>query len=229
MDHEVTEHIPSDCVEQSVPEVASLAQSGLLTIDRIIADSRHILRLVVAPAGTNRGIRGVAVAVGDKFSGSGCGDLLVGVDLSSAEAVISALEEAGRNEAAALVVRADHLSASVVKSAWDSGVALLSVLSRTSWQVVYQLIADTLKNAQAIPDSSVDEVNDLFELCELYASSLGGPVAIEDSGFGILAYSSCGDVGDEYRQQAILQRHTLDDWLTTLDRKGIEGSAPRTR
>jgi PucR C-terminal helix-turn-helix domain len=58
---------------------------------------------------------------------------------------------------------------------------------------------------------------DLFELCELFAQMLAGPVAIEDPDFRLVAYSTKGDSGDEYRRRAILQRRTITEfpeWLT---------------
>jgi hypothetical protein len=70
----------------------------------------------------------------------------------------------------------------------------------------------------------VDAINieDLFEIVDTVARLVGGPVAVEDADFRVLAYSTVpGQPNDEARREAILSRRTPDRWLRWMDGSGF--------
>lgn len=192
-----------------------------VSVDHLLSASRQTLRLVVGPGDGSCDIRRTCFAEDDDLTGAGPADLVFGVGIGTGDGAVRALRAAGRTRAAGLVVREDLVSSAVVESAWSAGVTLLSVRARTPWSAVRRSIDDLLQNAHAGSEYDAEDANALFELCEVFADSLGGPVAIEDAEFSVVAYSARGPVGDEYRQQAILQRRTLDDWIGSLRRRGL--------
>ena len=69
--------------------------------------------------------------------------------------------------------------------------------------------------------SAAADPDDLFALCDVFAERLDAPVAIEDADFQVVAYSSGLAFGDDYRRQAILQRHTTAESLQRLTASGL--------
>jgi hypothetical protein len=70
----------------------------------------------------------------------------------------------------------------------------------------------------------VDPINieDLFDVVDTVARLVGGPVAVEDADFRVLAYSTVpGQPNDEARRDAILNRRTPDRWLRWMDESGF--------
>lgn len=67
----------------------------------------------------------------------------------------------------------------------------------------------------------IDSV-DLFEVVDSLARLLGGPIAVEDLDFRVLAYSAiAGQSDDEARRAAILNRRTPERWLRWMNETGL--------
>lgn len=67
-----------------------------------------------------------------------------------------------------------------------------------------------------------DPVVDLFEVVDSLARTVGGPAALADADFRILAYSAVpGQPNDDARRSAVLNRRTPDRWLRWMDASGL--------
>lgn len=182
----------------------------------VLAHAPTHLTVVVAPAGLEAPVRDVVVAHAEP----GPGDVVMGAARADEVADLAVLRAAGRGGASAVVLPRERVHASLLLAAWQAGVALLAE-DRSADGSVSELLSTVLDDCSQNARGGLgddDDAQDLFEMCNLFARSVGAPVAVEDAELHVVAYSSGGSAGDEYRREAILQRRTTrasQDWLTS--------------
>ncbi|MDQ1713555.1 MAG: hypothetical protein QOE45_3005 [Frankiaceae bacterium] len=153
------------------------------------------------------------------------GDLVLGVGLSSHDAVRRAVKSIAASLPSALVVREECVDDATVAAATAADLTLWSVPPQTSWARLLTCLQEALRNAIA-PERAVDAfiepaTADLFTFADLLAECVGGSVTIEDTESRLLAYSTRQDEMDPVRQATILGRHVPSDIVETDRREGL--------
>lgn len=138
--------------------------------------------------------------------------LAVGVDTPSARTeLLRALGVAG---AAAAVFR-PPVEPGTLTEAERAGVALLTADHTLSWGRLHTSL-------QAASDLGPHEpLDDLFQLADTVAATVGGATTIEDPHNRVLAYSNLGHPTDPPRRQVILERRVPGEWVRNLRDAGV--------
>jgi sugar diacid utilization regulator len=197
------------------------------TLAQLCADlGPDLIDVVVAPAGLDVGLRGVAFHDPLDVEGAGALDrhvvLAVGVASTDPglEGVLRAAAAAG---ASAVSYRgAPRTPRDLIEIADTLGVAMLKVGPAVAWGDVYELIHASLTadRSDDRPQLSGPGLSDLFALADATAALAGGPITIEDAQSRVLAFSG-GQTIDEGRMATVLDRRVPERWLRELRQHGI--------
>ncbi|MFE7274780.1 PucR family transcriptional regulator [Streptomyces sp. NPDC057623] len=201
------------------PPVASITLRQLLMS---MGDS--LVEVQAAPAGLDVEIRDVCLLDPEDPPSAQPGQLILVIG-ARGRAVLPALRAAGRDGAAAVVVKLDGpgQSAALGEAAAEAGVALLSLRGEARWEQVNALARAALDDAPpGHPDAEAEE-GDLFSLAQTTAVLTSGIVSIEDAANRVLAYSRSTDTDeiDDLRRRSILGWQGPEAYLAKLREWGV--------
>lgn len=212
---------------------ASLPPEPSVALREVLAfDDGGSLRLLLAPAGRDVGVRGVAV--GDEGPArplDGCLVLLTGPPASAPEAA-GPVREAARRGAAGVVLRAvEGVAAApqVVAAAEEAGVALLVRAEWADWTDTAALLRSALACVRAGRDdvgagagwTAAGGPESLSALAAAVAEYTGGSITIEDTRLRVLAHSATGPDADALRRSTILGGRVPEWRVAELRRSGM--------
>jgi len=152
--------------------------------------------------------------------------LVLGVGVHNPADVARLLRVLGRQEAAALVVRAPvEVSGEVVTAVEESGVALLGLTRGASWAQLAALLRSLLAEGD-VGDPGPETLGgmpsgDLFALANAIAALIDAPVTIEDRSSRVLAFSGRQDEADPSRVETILGRQVPERYSRLLVERGV--------
>ncbi|WP_393062932.1 PucR family transcriptional regulator [Streptomyces sp. LN549] len=208
----------------------STSSESTVPLREVLAfDDSGTLRAVLAPAGLDVGVRGVAV--GDEGASQpfdGCLVLVVGVPAAAAEAAGPVREAAGRG-ASGVVLRDTQGAAvapEVLAAAEESGIALLTRAEWADWADTAALLRSALACVRAgldegAPGSTAGGAESLTALAAAVAEYTGGSITIEDTRFRVLAHSATGPEADGLRRSTILGGRVPQWRVAELRRSGM--------
>ncbi|MEU5820128.1 MULTISPECIES: PucR family transcriptional regulator [Streptomyces] len=209
----------------SLPPEPSVALRELLAFD-----DGGSLRLLLAPAGRDVGVRGVAVGEeGPARPLDGCLVLVTGAPASSPEAA-APVREAARRGASGVVLRAvEGVAAApqVVAAAQEAGVALLTRAEWADWTDTAALLRSALACARAGADDgtagrmAAGGPESLSALAAAVAAYTGGSITIEDTRLRVLTHSATGPDADVLRRSTILGGRVPEWRVAELRRSGL--------
>ncbi|MFJ3086273.1 PucR family transcriptional regulator [Streptomyces sp. NPDC086838] len=209
----------------SLPPEPSVALRELLAFD-----DGGSLRLLLAPAGRDVGVRGVAVGEeGPARPLDGCLVLVTGAPASSPEAA-APVREAARRGASGVVLRAvEGVAAApqVTAAAEEAGVALLTRAEWADWTDTAALLRSALACARAGADDgtpgrmAAGGPESLSALAAAVAEYTGGSITIEDTRLRVLAHSATGPDADVLRRSTILGGRVPEWRVAELRRSGL--------
>ncbi|MCG7528218.1 PucR family transcriptional regulator, partial [Streptomyces sp. OfavH-34-F] len=214
---------------------ASLPPEPSVALREVLAfDDGGSLRLLLAPAGREVGVRGVAV--GDEGPArplDGCLVLVTGPPASAPEAA-GPVREAARRGAAGVVLRAvEGVAAApqVVSAAEEAGVALLVRAEWADWTDTAALLRSALACVRAGRDdvdanagagwTAAGGPESLSALAAAVAEYTGGSITIEDTRLRVLAHSATGPDADALRRSTILGGRVPEWRVAELRRSGM--------
>lgn len=206
-------------------------------LSRLLDDlGRTLLDVVASPGDLDGRVTGVTIYdPGDELAVEP-GELVLGVGVHGADAIVDLLHRLGTTRAVGLVVKHPVTpDPAVVTAVRDTGVALLGLTRAASWSHMAAIL-------RALPLASRDVVGgsddlagapagDLFALANAVGALLDAPVTIEDLASRVLAFSGRQDETDSGRVETILGRQVPDRHLQMLEERGafrqiFQGNAP---
>jgi DNA-binding PucR family transcriptional regulator len=152
--------------------------------------------------------------------------LVLGVGLGDPDEIARVLADLGKQQGAALILRAPVPTDGVVAAAAEkSGVVVLGLTRGASWAQ----LAAMLRSLLAEGDVGVDQPEtlggvtsgDLFALANAVAALLDAPVTIEDRSSRVLAFSGRQDEADASRVETILGRQVPERFSRMLTERGV--------
>jgi hypothetical protein len=152
--------------------------------------------------------------------------LVLGIGVEAPGQVAALLRALGRQQAAALVVRAPvRLTGEVRAAADEAGVAVLGLNRGAPWSHLTEMLRSLLAEGDVRVDQAESlgglPSGDLFAVANAIASLLDAPITIEDRNSRILAFSGRQDEADPSRVETILGRQ-VPDWLfPILHQRGV--------
>lgn len=195
---------------------------GLRQLLMVLGDS--LVEVQAAPAGLDVDIRGVSLLDPEDPPTAQPGDLVLVIG-ARGRAAFPALRAAGRDGAAAVVVKLDGpgQAAALSETAAEAGVALLSLRSEARWEQVNALARAALDDAPPGEPGMGAEEGDLFSLAQTTAILTSGIVSIEDAANRVLAYSRTtdSDEADDLRRRSILGWQGPEGYLAKLREWGV--------
>ncbi|MFH9009475.1 PucR family transcriptional regulator [Streptomyces afghaniensis] len=201
------------------PTAASI---GLRQLLMVLGDS--LVEVQAAPAGLDVEIRGVSLLDPEDPPTAQPGGLVLVIG-ARGRAAFPALRAAGRDGAAAVVVKLDGpgQAAALSETAAEAGVALLSLRSEARWEQVNALARAALDDAPPGEAGMGAEEGDLFSLAQTTAILTSGIVSIEDAANRVLAYSRTtdSDEADDLRRRSILGWQGPEGYLAKLREWGV--------
>jgi hypothetical protein len=216
-------HAAADALPDSRPTGAD----GRALADLCCELGAELLDVVVAPAGLDAAVHGVAVhdPLDPPGTGLSVGDVVLGVGTAEDDdgAALTLVLAAGLVGAAAVVCRRRGApSGELIAGAQRAGIALLATDPDVPWGELYSLVrtwltADVRSDLRGRPASPT---GDLVALADATAAVAGGPVTIEDMPGRVLAFSQNGQEVDAARAGTILGRRVPDEWMRRLHRIG---------
>ncbi|MET8329600.1 helix-turn-helix domain-containing protein [Streptomyces sp. NPDC005181] len=205
------------------------SEPGAELRDVLAFDDGGTLRLLLAPAGQDICVRGVAV--GDEGPGQPLDRrivLAVGPPAASADAA-DPVREAARRGACAVVLRDTEgvpAAPEVLAAAEESGIALLARAAWADWTDTAALLRSALSFVEAGRGEAAAATADasaggLAALASAIAESTGGSLTIEDTRFRVLAHSATRPEADGVRRSTILGGRVPEWRVAELRRSGI--------
>ncbi|TDC53314.1 PucR family transcriptional regulator [Jiangella ureilytica] len=152
--------------------------------------------------------------------------LVLGVGLRDAEEITALLPELGRQQVAALIVRAPvpHGDA-VAAAAEESGVAVLGLTPGASWTQLVAILRSLLAEGDVgvVDAESLGGIpsGDLFALANAVSALLDAPITVEDRSSRVLAFSGRQDEADQSRIETILGRQVPEKYTRMLAERGV--------
>jgi PucR C-terminal helix-turn-helix domain len=139
-------------------------------------------------------------------------------DLRSMAALIDSLP----HEPSAIVVKCQESARNVLLTLCaERGCALLVLEERASWvQVISMFQASMFHGSLGSSASSEPAARNIFELAEIAAEAIGGPVSIEDQRGWLIAYSSEQKSVDAIRMDTLLRRRAPEEFQLLMERTG---------
>jgi len=190
----------------------------------LMALGDSLVEVQAAPAGLDVEIQGVALLDPEDPPAAHPGELVLVIG-ARGRAAFPALRAAGRDGAAAVVVKLDGAgqAAALSETAVEAGVALLSLRSDARWEQVNALARAALDDAPPGENEAGAEEGDLFSLAQTTAVLTGGIVSIEDAANRVLAYSRSTDSDeiDDLRRRSILGWQGPEAYLAKLREWGV--------
>jgi len=206
------------------PAAVSPPPAGISLRQLLMALGDSLVELQAAPAGLDVEVRGVALLDPEDPPTAQPGELVLVIGVRG-RAALPALRGAGRDGAAAIVVKLDGPGQAAVlnETAAESGVALLSLRSEARWQQVNALARAALDDALPVHPDDGAETGDLFSLAQTTAILTNGIVSIEDVANRMLAYSRSSDSDeiDDLRRRSILGWQGPEAYLAKLREWGV--------
>ncbi len=152
--------------------------------------------------------------------------LVLGVGVDDADAVAGMLADLGRQQAAALVLRAPVPFTTEVRAAVEaSGVPLLGLSRGVPWAHLATMLRSVLSGdylGGAEPETIGGlPSGDLFAVANAISSLLDAPVTIEDRSSRVIAFSSRQDEADPSRIETILGRQVPERYSRILSDRGV--------
>lgn len=193
----------------------------VLTLARLVADlDGSSLEIVTAPRGLDHPVRAVLIWDATDPEGIAPGTVVLGVGVGAeSPALVSLIETAGRAGASAVVIKSPASTEWVRAVAERVGVAVLGVPRDLGWDQVHLAVRTASAAGRVVArDTGEGPADDLFELANAAAATLGGAVEIDDPGLKLLGFSNLQGEVDELRRQSILRRvppPEFLDWLRT--------------
>ena len=150
------------------------------------------------------------------------GDLVIGVGLAPGATTASLVVDLASKRVAGLVLKANSLAdGSIISTAEEEGLAVLSVPAGASWSQIVQLAQSVLSHATLAEDELAGPLgSDLFGLADAIAELIDAPVTIEDRGSRVLAYSGRQDEADAARAETIVGRRVPERFVSRLEERG---------
>jgi hypothetical protein len=206
------------------PAAVSPPTAGISLRQMLMALGDSLVEVQAAPAGLDVQIRGVALLDPEDPPSARPGELVLVIG-ARGRAALPALRAAGRDEAAAVVVKLEGPGqvAALGETAAETGVALLSLRSEARWEQVNALARAALDDAPSGHPGEGAEEGDLFSLAQTTAILTSGIVSIEDAANRVLAYSRSTDSDeiDDLRRRSILGWQGPEAYLAKLREWGV--------
>lgn len=206
------------------PAAVSPPPAGVSLRQMLMTLGDSLVEVQAAPAGLDVEIQGVALLDPEDPPTAQPGELVLVIG-ARGRAASPALRAAGRDGAAAVVVKLDGAgqAAALSETAAEAGVALLSLRSEARWEQVHALARAALDDAPPGDDGAGAEEGDLFSLAQTTAVLTGGIVSIEDAANRVLAYSRSTDSDeiDDLRRRSILGWQGPEAYLAKLREWGV--------
>ncbi|MER5949545.1 helix-turn-helix domain-containing protein [Streptomyces sp. NPDC001904] len=190
-------------------------------------DEDGVLRLVLAPSGSDAPVRGVLI--GDEGADRPHdGHLVLGAGLTpDPVAAVEHMHELARRGATALVLRDTGDGpppAEIVAAARETGLALLVRAGWADWADAVELVRSACAFAAlGTADRLVGDLagGELALLAAEVARHCGASITVEDTRFRVLAHSATGPDADPVRQSTILGGKVPDWRVAELRRAGL--------
>ena len=206
------------------PAAVSPPPAGVSLRQMLMTLGDSLVEVQAAPAGLDVEIQGVALLDPEDPPTAQPGELVLVIG-ARGRAAFPALRAAGRDGAAAVVVKLDGAgqAAALSETAAEAGVALLSLRSEARWEQVNALARAALEDAPPGEYEAGAEEGDLFSLAQTTAVLTGGIVSIEDAANRVLAYSRSTDSDeiDDLRRRSILGWQGPEAYLAKLREWGV--------
>lgn len=206
------------------PAAVSPPRAGVSLRQMLMTLGDSLVEVQAAPAGLDVEIQGVALLDPEDPPTAHPGQLVLVIG-ARGRAAFPALRAAGRDGAAAVVVKLDGAgqAAALSQTAAEAGVALLSLRGEARWEQVNALARAALDDAPPGDPGEGAEEGDLFSLAQTTAVLTGGIVSIEDAANRVLAYSRSTDSDeiDDLRRRSILGWQGPEAYLAKLREWGV--------
>ncbi|PZF84744.1 PucR family transcriptional regulator [Jiangella anatolica] len=152
--------------------------------------------------------------------------VVLGVGLRDAEEIAAVLPDLGKQEVAALIVRAPVPGdAAVAAAAEESGVVILGLAPGASWTQLVAILRSLLAEGDVgvVDAESLGGVpsGDLFTLANAISALVDAPITIEDRSSRVLAFSGRQDEADQSRIETILGRQVPEKYTRMLAERGV--------
>ncbi|MET8976385.1 helix-turn-helix domain-containing protein [Streptomyces sp. NPDC004539] len=122
--------------------------------------------------------------------------------------------------------------AELLRAAAGHGCGILVLNDGIDWlQAVALLQGEIARHTDDLgtgPAEGADLVHDLFQLADLAADAIGGPVTVEDPAGWLLAYSSDQAGGDAVRAETLLNRRAPERFSQALAAQGVRQAISRS-
>ncbi|MFH8657204.1 PucR family transcriptional regulator [Streptomyces afghaniensis] len=206
------------------PAAVSPAAASIDLRQLLMALGDSLVEVQAAPAGLDVEVRAVSLLDPEDLPTAQPGELVLVIG-ARGRAALPALRAAGRDGAAAVVVKLDApgQAAALSEAAAQAGVALLSLRSEARWEQVHALARAALDDAPPGEPGMGAEEGDLFSLAQTTAILTSGIVSIEDAANRVLAYSRTtdSDEADDLRRRSILGWQGPEGYLAKLREWGV--------
>ncbi|MEV6949664.1 helix-turn-helix domain-containing protein [Streptomyces sp. NPDC051172] len=206
------------------PAAVSPPPAGVSLRQLLMTLGDSLVEVQAAPAGLDVEIQGVALLDPEDPPTAQPGELVLVIG-ARGRAAFPALRAAGRDGAAAVVVKLDGAgqASALSETAAEAGVALLSLRGEARWEQVTALARAALDDAPPGEYGAGAEEGDLFSLAQTTAVLTGGIVSIEDAANRVLAYSRSSDSDeiDDLRRRSILGWQGPEAYLAKLREWGV--------
>jgi len=186
-----------------------------------------VLRAVLLPE-PSLPVSGVRVHEPGTAQSPGRGEIVLAIGMDDVTALTALLRRLGGVAAAVATKSRVRDDADILRAAADSGCGVLVLDEGIDWlQAVAVLQGEIARHAV---DSGLEPTGavDLFELADLAADAVGGPVTIEDPRGWLLAYSSDQTGGDPVRSETLLGRRAPEGFSRALAAQGVPQEISRS-
>ncbi|TYB48251.1 helix-turn-helix domain-containing protein [Actinomadura chibensis] len=153
--------------------------------------------------------------------------LVLGVGVDASDQVAALIRVLGRQNAAALVLRAPISLTDEVRAAADeAAVTVLGLRRGAPWGHLSELLRSLLtQGTGAVPPEEESlgglPAGDLFAVANAIAALLDAPITIEDRSSRVLAFSGRQDEADPSRVETILGRQVPERYARVLHERGV--------
>jgi hypothetical protein len=186
-----------------------------------------VLRAVLLPE-PSLPVGGVRVHEPGTAQSPGRGDIVLAIGMDDVTAVTALLRRLGGVAAAVATKCRVHDDADVLRAAADSGCGVLVLDEGIDWLQAVALLQGEIARHAADSGPEPSRGVDLFELADMAADAVGGPVTIEDPRGWLLAYSSDQTGGDPVRAETLLGRRAPTGFSQALAARGVPQEIARS-
>jgi len=152
--------------------------------------------------------------------------IVLAIGIRDPDDLAALADDAGRQDAVAVVVRASApIPDAVIRAAESGGVAILSLARGATWTQLAALLRSVLAEDDIghTPAESLGGIpsGDLFAVANAIAALLDAPVTIEDRSSRVLAFSGGQEQADASRVETIIGRQVPDRYARALTELGV--------